>query len=126
MFQRLTREAPADHVAPCNREAAIGRSERADGNAFACKPACPPAIGAELRPASAAKREDCRIGTHANIRCFRTAKEQGARFVPAAPFMTQMELHAVFAEPYEPGTQKRRSLHGFGKHAPARTDKGGL
>ena len=61
-FQRFTREALAEMLAPGDIEAAIGRLHGGDAHASCLKKRNPRGIGPETRPARAAQRQDDGIG----------------------------------------------------------------
>ena len=97
-LQRLAGEAVAEQLRPGDREAAVGRPQRRDGDAGCASGVDPAAVGAKPRPAGAAQRQHGGVGRDRNA-ALRRLEEQRAAVVPAGPAVPQLERDARRGEP---------------------------
>ena len=110
-------------------EAAVRRPQRRQRDAECCNHGTQAAVRAQPRPAGASERKHQHVGAHAAFAVGCTEAQQAwprasGRRRPTQPAMAHVELHTLGAQPVQPGTQQRSSLHVAWKHPARATDEG--
>ncbi len=121
-LQRVAGKAGLENIRPGDEKTAVRRPQRYDANTGLAHCAYPQAVGAQVRPARAAQRQNGCIGADL-CRTFRRIEQMAAFCIPAHPPVAQLEANAGRIEAPEPGAQQRRCFHRPRKHPPARTDE---
>ena len=115
---RLPCRALRQHI-----KTAVGRLQRRHFHIAFGQQRHPGPVRTQPCPAGTAQRQHHSARLHQGVvrRCGKAQRTLGA---PALETVPHVELHALAAQPLQPGAQQGRSLEVGGKHAPRSADKG--